>query len=336
MSIKLDTAPHMSANDTIADADGIKLDGIIQGDMGLRLDDTGMAFYKEQLEIIKTKVIEAKNENLRSREFIPVDNEGDIATNTISYFVFTKVGYAKFISEMADDIPRVDIYGEKHSHTAKMLASSYGYNIFEIARARKAGFALEAKRAKASADANRAKIDYVAWHGSEEAGLDGLINHPSTSRYSVPNGTAGTPSWPTKTPTEVLDDMYGIVDAQAEITFDNKPVTAMLMSVSMYNHINETRIADNLETTILEQFQKSRKGVSVIEGLRVMNDAGENGGDLLIAYNLSDDTLVQRIPEEMWANAYVLKNKEYVTENTSKIGGVVVYYPQAVTQAEFV
>lgn len=333
--MRLDTKPHVGASSNVSS--GEKLDGLVGNDTeGMRLDETGMAFYKEQLELIKSEVIETRYENLRAREFIPVDNDGDITTELISSYRFTRVGYAKFISEMADDVPRTDIFGEKVSNPCKLLGSSYGYGIFEIARARKAGFSLDSKRAESSAEANRTKIDYIAWYGEPEKGIYGLINHPDTSRLAIADGAGGSALWPNKTPDEVLADLYSVVDTQDDVTFDSMPVTAMLMTKAMFNYINETRIADTLTTTILEQFKKARPSVTKIEGLRQLVGKGENGGDVLIGYNLSNKTLVQRIPEEMYSYSDGLKNKEYVTENLSKVGGVVVHYPQAVTQAEFI
>lgn len=332
MNIKLDAQPHFGLEGKIKE-DGVEL-GIVTSKIdGQTLDSAGQAFFIEQMELILPKVIEARNSALRSREFIPVNTTGDLGTELISYYEYSKVGYAKFIADMANDIPRVDLYGEKRTNAIKPIASSYGYNIFEIARAGRAGINLESKRAEMSADANRRKIDYVAWFGAPKHGLQGFINNNRTSRYIIPNGVAGTATWATKTADEILEDMYGIVDAQDTATFDNMPVNTIIMPMAQYNLINQTRISDNLETTVMEQFQKARPNVSIY-GLRNLSGVGEAGGDVLIAYSRNPETLDQRIPVELQTQPQGKQGLEYVTTNVSTTGGTVVYYPQAVTQAE--
>ncbi len=98
----------------------------------LRLDVNEFAFFKRQVEYVKSKTYDAKFPDLKAFELILISTEAPSGTGVITYRQFTGTGFAKIINDYANDFPRVDVYGEEKNAKVKGIGASYGYSIVEI------------------------------------------------------------------------------------------------------------------------------------------------------------------------------------------------------------
>ena len=104
-----------------------------------RWDENESIFFARELEYIKAKSYDKKYPYLKAREVIPVDATNNAGAESITYEQYSQVGMARIISDYAQDLPRGDVRGKEYTSPVKTLATSYGYNIDEIAAARMAG-----------------------------------------------------------------------------------------------------------------------------------------------------------------------------------------------------
>jgi hypothetical protein len=337
MKLNLDAQPESlsGAGSTSFNGDLSIFDGILKADaMGgnIRLDEQGQVFFQRQLELIKSGSWDVEYKELKADMFIPVDTEGDLGVESITYRKFSRIGYAKVISDYATDIPRVDVLGEEVTVQIKTIASAYGYNIFEIARAQRGKFNLQQRRAETSTLANLERLDKAAWHGSPDDGLQGFFDYPGILEYVIPVGASTFTEWDTKTSAEILDDMNGMVRLPKTTTKGRKVVTQLIMPIEQYDIISVKQNSDASDITVLQFFLNTHPGLSV-DWVDDLAGAGVDGSDMMMAYIRDPRQVAQYRPVPMMTMPTEYKNMEYVVTQISRTGGVVVYYPQSVVKA---
>jgi hypothetical protein len=74
-----------------------------------RMDAGESAFLERQLESVEARIYEKKFRELKYRAFIPVSNRDGAGAQTITYYLYTKIGMAKVIANPSDDLPRSDV-----------------------------------------------------------------------------------------------------------------------------------------------------------------------------------------------------------------------------------
>jgi len=165
-------------------------------------DSQLLAFFKNKLEYVLSRVYEKQYPELSARSMFPVSNEGGEGVDSISYEVWDETGIAQFVSAYAGDIPRADIKAQKFSVPVHRMAESFGMTLDEIKKAKRTGSNLSDRKAKAVRNGHEEKLNQVAFYGDTNLGLMGLFSHPS-----IPNANAPTLDWETgpKTPQQILD-----------------------------------------------------------------------------------------------------------------------------------
>ena len=295
-----------------------------------RLDAAETAFFKRQLEHVKTKTYDVKYKNLKATMLIPVSMEANPGDDYIVWYSFSKAGKAKIISDYAHDFPRVDIYAEENQSKIKSIGDSYGYSLKEIRRAAKAGNKLNTRRANTARRAIEEKIDEIAWNGDSDFNLQGLLDYPGITEYTVPNdGTGSTKTWSTKTSVQINRDLTGLMNAVSVPTYGREEINQILLPREQYNLIKNTQMNTYNDKTILQFFLSNNPGVSV-DILDELNGAGASSTDRMMAYVRDPEHLTLEIPQPFEQLEYDKKGMEYEIPCHAECGGVIVYYPQSV------
>jgi hypothetical protein len=121
----------------------------------MRLDRGESVFFAREVEHIKTQTYDAKPKELKGLMLIPISTDASPGARLITYRRYASVGFAKIISDYANDFPRVDVYGEEESIKVYSIGDSYGYNIMEIREAAMTpGKNLELRRATSACRAH--------------------------------------------------------------------------------------------------------------------------------------------------------------------------------------
>lgn len=293
-------------------------------------DSNESAFFLRELEYIKAKTYDTKYKNLKAKMLIPVDTSADSGASQITFQRYTKVGIAKIISDYADDSPRVDIYGDEVSKKVYRIGNSYGWDRDEIRRSRMAGKKLDQRRANASKRASDEKVNKIAWLGDSSYNINGLINYPGITEYTVPVGASTSKLWSTKTPDEILEDLWKIVDAVVSSTNGVEIPNTMLLPVTQYNLIANTRVTDGDTNTILNYFLDNSPYIEKIEWLTELKGAGAGGTDRYMVYPKDPDHLTLEIPLPYTTLPPEQKGYGFEILTETKTAGVMVYYPLSI------
>jgi len=300
----------------------------------LKLDSGETVFFKRQLEHIKTGAYDKKYKELKATMLFPVSTEASPGARTITFRSFSKVGLAKIVSDYANDFPRVDVYAEEKTANVRSIGESYGYSIQEIRESQMAGTNLDSRRASAARRTNDEKVNDIAFNGDDDYGLQGFINYPGITEYTIPNGAGGDEEWSTKTPDEIVADVSGIITAVIDLTNGREVPDTLLLPIAQYNILINVRMTDGDSNNILNFIMKNNPYLSSIEWVTEMKGAGVGGADRMMVYPRDPEHVTLEIPQPFEQLAAQQKGMEFVIPCHSRCGGIIVYYPLAVAYGD--
>lgn len=182
-------------------------------------------------------------------------------------------------------------------------------------------------------------MDANVYVGLSQYGTTGLINNPDAVETTVANGAAGTATWKTKTPMEILNDINsGITAVWAAAGYDLDALpNHILLPYEQYTYIMNTPVTDLATETILDFVLKN-------------NVATKNGKDLFIGATAwckgagtgSKDRMVIYVNHERFCNVDELvpltramtqpnaTNFCYDTAYAANISETQIFYPQTI------
>lgn len=302
----------------------------------LKMDAGESAFFARQLEEIRGRSYDLKLIELKARMLIPVDNSVPPGADAVTYRQYTAGGVAKLVASYSDDFPRADIFGKEFTVHPKSLGSSYGYNVQEIRAAQMTGLPLEQRRANAARRAIEEKIDKMGQVGDADTDCLGLLNQPTTTTFTVPNGANNATAWTTKTPSEILSDMNGIANAIVSNTKEVEHPDTLLLPIDQYLLVSilpfSAQNASNV--TVLEMFLKNNPWVSEVEPWYALKGAGAGATDRMVCYKRDPDHLMLVIPQEFEQFPPQVKGMEFVVPCHARCAGIQVPYPLSIAYGD--
>lgn len=182
-------------------------------------------------------------------------------------------------------------------------------------------------------------MDANVYVGLSNYDTTGLVNNPDATETTVANGAAGTATWATKTPLEILEDINSAITAVwAAAEYDTEAMpNHILIPYEQYTYIMNTPVTDLATETILDFVLKN-------------NVAAKNGGSLYVgatkwckgAGTGSKDRMVVYVNHELYVNVDELvpltramtqpnaANVCYDTAYMANISEVQIFYPQTI------
>lgn len=299
------------------------------------LDAQGNATFAKQLEFVRKQNVEIRFPNFMARKLIPVKNDVDPGVNTITWRSYGPTGVAKIISNYADDLPRADVTGEQNSSQVYSIGNAYGFSIDEVAASAYQGTSLDTKKAAAARRANELKVEDLASIGDARYNIIGLLNQPNAGAYVPPAGSlsGATTAWSTKTPGEVLADLFGIRQTIINSTNGVEKPNTIVVPEAQFGLIATTPRSINSDTTLLDFFLKTSPGVEVLAWER-LKGAGASSTDRMVAYYRDPDYLEMNIPKEWTELDPQERNLAIEIPCHSRFGGVILFYPLSMAYAD--
>jgi hypothetical protein len=263
-----------------------------------------------------------------------VSTEAASGADEITWRQFTQVGLAKIVSDYANDFPRVDVYGTETSVKVKSIGDSFGYSIKEIRRSQMAGTQLDTRRANAARRAIEEKIDSIAWSGDADHGVNGFISYPGITEHTVVVGASTFKTWATKTPDEIVKDITGLINAIINTTNGREIPDTLLLPITQYNLIANTRMTDGNDKTILRYVLDNNPYLTAVEWLTELAGAGAGATNRMMAYTRDPEHLTLEIPQPFEQFSPDKKGMEYEITCHAETAGVIVYYPLSVAYGD--
>lgn len=292
------------------------------------------AFFVRELEHIKAKSYDTKQKAIKYPILFPISTEVDPAAETITYRRYTNVGTAAIVSDYAENSPRVDVYGQEFSSKVYTISNSFGYSRQEIRRARMTGRSLDAKRAAAAKRAYDEKIESIALSGDTAHNMSGFINYPGITAYTVPNGAAGFKTFVTKTPDEIIKDIKGMMLAITDTTNGIEIPDTLLLPYAQYMDMATRRVTDGDSKTVLTYIMDNFPMLKNVEWLTQLKAAGAGSTDRMMMYSKNPDTLTLELPMPYSQLPPQIKGFAFEIMTEARCGGIIVYYPLAISYGD--
>ncbi len=304
----------------------------IEEKLGKRLDQGESIFFERQLESVEARLYEKKFRELKYRSLIPVSNRDGEGAETITYYLYTKVGMAKIIANPSDDLPRSDVFASRFTQKVHVIGTSFGYSTQELRSARFAGVALELFKVDASRRSIREKENGITWLGDANYGIVGLFANPNIPTIQAPlNAGGGSRLWSAKTQDEIIADIRLVTSGIRDATQGVHEANTLVMPITQYDIIANTPRSTLSDTTILQFISNPGNsfGLDMVTWLTDIKGQGIGGSDMCFAYQRDSEILELRIPMEMRTHPPQLRNLEFVIPVEAENGGTVVRYPLA-------
>jgi hypothetical protein len=287
--------------------------------------------FEKQLEYIKSKTYDEINSDLKCFTLLPITSEMPEWATEMTWRSYKGYGIAKYMADMANDYPLAEVGGSKQSREVHKIGVGYMYSEEESIRAAHAGVQLSARKAVASRRALDEKIDDIAWNGDATCSIPGFLNYQGVNEYAVPaTGTGTTKTWSTKTPDQILTDLYGILNAVSNATAGKEKANVILVPKAQYDLINQKRLSDYSEKTVLAYFLEMNPGVTV-DWLQTLDGFGPGSLDRYFAYDKNPDKLALEIPQMMiQKEVYRTGVNTWLVPMEARVAGVIVYRPLSI------
>ncbi len=293
------------------------------------LDAAESVFFLREHEQVKARSYDKLYPELKARRFIPPSPEpAPNGAETITFRKFDRVGAAKLIASYADDIPRVDVFGEEVTTRIAPLGVAYAYNLQEVRAAAMANRPLPQMRADAARKAMEEQIDLILALGNTATSITGFLNNANVPQAAVATVNSTT-TWAQKVaadPDRVLADITDAIADMVELTKGVEMPDTLLMPIGQYMLLSTTRLVDQA-MTLLEYIRAKFPMLTLIDHWYRLTGAGASVTDRFVVYKRSADKLWYEVPQEFESLAVQEVNFEFKVPCHARIGGVIIPYP---------
>lgn len=258
------------------------------------LDAEAGAFFQDELRTIDERILEDVRAPLNGFRVIPQNNTTAGAfDNQYEERSMQFTGIAEFIGDAADDMPFVDVALRVDVWNIRSFGCAFMHGVLEIEKAREIGRPLEEWRARAAKVANEEKHNRIMWYGDPAAQLFGVLNNPFVNRFFFANdiiqGTAAL---------TILADVNAMLTVPFDVSETTAEVDFLGLPPQQYRLIM-TRFLGSGDAgpTIAEAIVKGNPRLTMerIVPLRELRGAGPNGEDMVVAWEMNEDTLKHNV-----------------------------------------
>jgi len=302
---------------------------------------SGMAFLTGELEKLDPKVREPLTSVTWQRDIVAKSGGGWVEyTSTFDMDYGTSGANQKsIVGSGATTVPVMQVNTNKNLFKVFTWMHAMQVPFVDQAKLKQIGRNLEDLLDKGIRLNYNKTLDENVYTGFTDLGMTGLLNDANVVASLVPNGAAGTRTWATKTPDEILQDVnQALVDAWTAAEYDLKGMpNHILISPSAYAYITLHKVSDAGNVSIMEYLMQNNiakdQGVQIsINPCRWCVGAGTSGTDRMMVY-VNDEDMVNfdiTVPITRAMTAPSIERAAYLTLYAAQIGQVKFNYFQPV------
>lgn len=295
-----------------------------------RFDDGLQLLFQNQTEKVKAKTYDIKYPNLKARMLIPPNFDAGDGTNTISYYQYDMVGFAKVVTNYAKDFPKVSAKGKKFTGDVRSLGDSYGWDVQEARSALMAGIDLPMREASIAKRTMYFLENQIAFFGDANFNLQGFLSNPNVPSGVVLNDGAGAlTTFASKTPDQIIRDCNELINGIKSVTKGVEAPNTVLFPISIYSHLASTPRSSTSDKTILAFLKDVHPDIVLWDSLNELEAAGPGGEKMMLAYRRDPEVLELEVPVDFEQFPAQVQGLEYNVPCHMRCGGVKIYYPLA-------
>ena len=244
-----------------------------------------------------------------------------------------------WIGKDTDAIRGIALDIGKTAQPLTLWGMQLGWTIPELESARQIGRPVDVQKYNGMMLKYNMDVDEQVYIGDQTLGVTGLLNSSQVGSTNVPNGAAGTATWATKTPKEILDDVNLILNqAWVSSGFAVCP-DKLLLPPTQFSLLTSRVVSDAGNISIL-QFLKANSLSNSVNGRELdiqpskwLTGRGAAGKDRIVTYTQDENRVrfplvpLQRTPVEY-------RDLRQLTTYFGRLGVVEWVYPETAYYAD--
>lgn len=262
-----------------------------------------------------------------------------VSAMSVAYGMTGGAGNGPVTAGGANGIPIVQASVDKGVYKAHVFAAALRVMFQDMQRSNYIGRSLDNLLQDGVRMAYDKHMDANVYVGLTDYGTTGLVNNPDAVETTAANGDAGTATWATKTPDEILKDVNDALTAGwAANEYDESAIpNHILLPYEQYLYIMTTKVTDLATETIYDFLMKNNAATKAggdlfIGATRWCKGAGTSGGDRMVVYN-NDRRFVKMdelVPLARIMSQPNVANVCYDTAYMANISEVQIFYPTSI------
>lgn len=326
----------MAMNYDVKDANAILKsnipDGLVSENLRFDSAEDASVFFARELDYVKAKSYDKQYPQFTAEQNFPISHEVNEGADTVTYYSYEKTGFAKIISNYAQDLPRADVKGHASTAMVKSIGASYGYSMQDMRASRMAGKSLDARRAESARYQIAKTSNEIAWAGNKEAGLMGVISKDNNVPvYTIPKGASQKTGWADKTPDEIIADITGMLAFMSDTTMGVEIPDTLMIPPAVWISMTKKRL-DGTASSVLKYVQDNFPEITFKQAPELdAKSTGTNPYGLNVAFLFKNDPdkFTVEIPLPYYQYTAQPKGLEIEIPCEERTAGAIIYYPMS-------
>lgn len=269
---------------------------------GFKTKDSALSFYINQLDNLDKKLYMpltsvSWGRDIKLRPGITMSNESTsfiqsafAAGGTLSNGNGANGGNMPWISPETTAIPGVSIDGSRIVTPLRLLAREISFTSVELERSQLLGTPIDSQKTDALNILYQMNTDQMVYIGSNDVGATGLLNSSQVTAGAVANGTAGTPTWATKSPDEMLADVNTLLESTWAASAYAICPSALRLPPNQFSMISSQKVSSAGNISVLKFLQENSIANTIngspldIQPIKWLVGRGADSTDRMMAY----------------------------------------------------
>lgn len=245
-------------------------------------NDEQVVKIRELFRQIQTEIYGLDRADLTAITLVPAETNLKEWIRSYVYKFVTEVGYAKFVSDYAEDLPPVAQFLQAKAVEIKTIADSYSFSEQELNEWLAIGTRIDTAEAETAKVKIDEKVDETILKGDAEAGFQGLINNGNVTMYVPAVGSDSGTVLKGRDLAGVTATIQGMINAQKTLAANDAgkatvKADSLLLAPEDYAYIATTPLNANNSTTMLEWLKKTFPQIVNWAEVEELHNASANG-----------------------------------------------------------
>ena len=258
--------------------------------------DSTLAYYVNQLDNLDKKLYEPLynvtwGRDIKLRTGITMANESTSFIRSSIGGVGSQNATGKpWLAPNSTTLPGVSVNGERIVLPLRALGQEVSYTSIELERSQLLGQPIDQQKFDGLNLMYQMSTDEMVYVGDTAVGATGLINSALVTSGAVANGAAGSSTWATKTPDEILADVNKLVEAAWAASGYAVCPDKLLLPPVQYAYIASQKVSSAGNVSILTFLEDNSISLRVngrkldIQPVKWLTGRGASGADRMVTY----------------------------------------------------
>lgn len=295
-----------------------------------RYDAEETVFLARELRERLPSVFAAEPE-VNFRMVFPLKTNVPEWANDIDFATISKRGVAKVLGASGNDVPIVNASAKDSSVPYTTVGAGIIYTREELIKAAKTGLSLDSTLLLAARRAIEEKVNQIAWEGDIDAGLVGLLRHPSILASDAANALGGS---------STADQCRAVLNAGVNAIPNNteqvESADTLILPPDSWQYIHQLQNSAASDRSVAAVWLESNGYATSIMKARELRNAkplaggAETTSDVAVYLRRQPDILELPYGGIVQDPIYQCGPRSYMVLLTAKVGSVIVRRPQAI------